>query len=118
MTADRKRSFTARTEMEQHSSQTALRYLLAGLLALALAMAVQIKPANASGKVVGAVIAGAVIGGVIAHHVHKNRYYRPYTVRKYPVYYRKRPVYRHYRPAPYRTYARPVVVVPLPFIAW
>jgi hypothetical protein len=98
----------------RHSTTT--RLLGAALLALALTVGIQSKPANAGGRWVGAAIAGAVIGGVVANQYYGYgygpRYYNGYYR---PPYYGKR-FYSNYRRYPYYGYypRPPVVYVPVP----
>lgn len=117
MISNRRSTVFSPPEQDKFSA-LALKLLGAALLALALGIAIQAKPAQANGRWVGAAIAGAVIGGVVANQWYRygygpryyNGYYRdPYYGKRFYSNYRRYPYYG------YRYYPRPpVVFVPVP----
>jgi hypothetical protein len=87
-------------------------WLSSALIAVALAMAVQVKQAKAGDWVLPA-LAGVVVGAAVAHHADRYHYGKRYHSR----YYAKHPRYKRYHRPYHRVYyPAPVVVVPMPFI--
>ena len=98
-------AISARATEPVSQPQLLVRFALAVVLAMALALSFQVNRAHAGKKWVGAAIAGAIIGGAIVHHAHKHHYKKRYV--------------RYHRPyvRPVKVY-RPVVVVPAPVVVY
>jgi uncharacterized membrane-anchored protein len=94
-----------------------MTYAISTLVVLALAVAVQVKPANAGGKWVLPAIAGVVVGAAIADHAYKHHRYKKRYHNRYHAYSPRKRYYKRYHRR-HHYHGGPVLVIPFPFIGF